>query len=94
VELQLLQGIGLTPREALEAATSRAAAALRLSDRGLVAPGRRGDLVLLREDPRRDVEALDSIEAVYAQGRLVPRADLIAAARRRHRPVATPGNRS
>lgn len=76
VELRLLESIGLTPREALSAATGNIASRFRLSDRGMIAPGRRADLVLLRADPRRDASAVDAIAQVIFEGRVIDRAAL------------------
>jgi imidazolonepropionase len=39
--------MGLTPTEAVRAATAGGAAALGLADRGVLAPGKRADLVVL-----------------------------------------------
>jgi imidazolonepropionase len=39
--------MGLTPAEAVRAGTSGGAAALSLDDRGVLAPGKRADLVVL-----------------------------------------------
>jgi imidazolonepropionase-like amidohydrolase len=47
-ELELLVKAGLTPSEALAAATANVADALRLSDRGRIIAGRRADLLLVR----------------------------------------------
>jgi hypothetical protein len=82
-ELRLLQAEGLSPREALGAATSVLAAALHLPDRGRVAVGKRADLVLLTADPRTDVGAVDAIAAVIFDGHLVDRAALAASAKGR-----------
>ena len=54
-ELQLLVEAGLTPTEALAAATSAPAAAFHLTDRGRIAPGLRADLVLVEGDPTADI---------------------------------------
>jgi Amidohydrolase family len=83
-ELRLLQGIGLTPREALAAATSNIAGAFRLADRGTLEAGRRADLVILTEDPRADIAAVDAISEVMVEGKFVDRGGLMnkAAARR------------
>jgi amidohydrolase family protein/WD40 repeat protein len=72
-ELRLLSSIGLTPREALAAATSTIAHTFRLSDRGVLAAGRRADLVVLSADPRIDVSAIDSIDRVMVGGHFVDR---------------------
>ncbi|MBW8744122.1 MAG: hypothetical protein JF628_07215 [Sphingomonas sp.] len=68
-EIRLLATIGLTPREALASATGNYAPSFR--DRGLIAPGRRADLLLLRNDPRRDVTAIDHITMVIVAGERV-----------------------
>jgi imidazolonepropionase-like amidohydrolase len=83
--LKLLQGIGLTPREALAAATSNIANAFRLADRGKLEAGRRADLVILTEDPRIDVAAVDAIFEVMVNGQFVDRAQSMQkAVARRH----------
>src|SRR5690606_4563552 len=60
-ELQLLVEAGLTPAEALAAATSVPAKAFGLGDRGRIAPGLRADLVLVNGDPTQDITATRSI---------------------------------
>jgi imidazolonepropionase-like amidohydrolase len=67
-ELELLAGAGLTPVQALIAATSAAAKAFRLTDRGRVAPGLRADLVLVEGDPTTDVLATRRIVTVWKRG--------------------------
>jgi imidazolonepropionase-like amidohydrolase len=67
-ELELLVKGGLSPEEALAAATSRVADAFRLQDRGRIAPGRRADLVLVRGDPTRDITATRDILRVWRSG--------------------------
>jgi imidazolonepropionase-like amidohydrolase len=63
-ELELLVGAGLTPVQALTAATSAPAHAFRLTDRGVIAPGKRADLVLVDGDPTRDITATRRIVSV------------------------------
>jgi imidazolonepropionase len=46
-ELELYVEAGMTPAEALRAATAGGAAALHRDDVGVIAPGRRADLVVL-----------------------------------------------
>jgi len=84
-ELRRLGEIGLTPREALAAATSNAADALRLSDRGRIEAGRRADLVVLSADPRVDIGAVDAIREVLIEGRRVDRDALMATAKKAQR---------
>ena len=67
-ELALLVGAGLTPVEALAAATSVPARAFRLDDRGQIAPGKRADLLLVKGDPTRDITATRNIVSVWKSG--------------------------
>lgn len=67
-ELALLVRSGLTPRQALAAATSRPAKIFGLQDRGLIRPGLRADLVLVEGDPTEDILATRRIVAVWKRG--------------------------
>ena len=67
-ELELLVKTGLTPSEALAAATSVPARIFDLSDRGRIAPGLRADLVLVKGDPTKDISATRDIIAVWKTG--------------------------
>jgi imidazolonepropionase-like amidohydrolase len=69
-ELALLVKAGLTPLEAISAATSVAAAALGVQDdRGVLAPGKAADLVILSRDPTADIRNTRSIEWVMKAGK-------------------------
>ena len=68
-ELSRLVEAGLSPLEALRAATSVAAEVFGLDDRGVIAPGGRADLVLVDGDPTRDISAIRRICAVWIAGR-------------------------
>jgi len=58
-EIEWLARAGLTPHEALEAATVHPADVLAMGDTlGRIAPGYRADLLLLPSDPRDDLTAL------------------------------------
>ncbi len=70
-ELALLVKAGLSPTQALEAATAHPAAAFGLDDRGRIAVGKRADLLLVRGDPSTDIEATRAIEGVWTGGRAV-----------------------
>ncbi len=73
-ELGLLVGAGLTPAEALRTATLYPAQCLgREADLGSVAAGKYADLVLLTDDPIRDIANTRRIESVFVGGKLVPR---------------------
>src|SRR5438270_2680180 len=62
---------GMTPLQAIQAATSSAAEALGRSDVGVLQPGRYGDLVAVRGDPLHDVTLLEHVDAVIKGGELV-----------------------
>ncbi|MFH8680887.1 amidohydrolase family protein [Streptomyces lydicus] len=67
-ELELLVTAGLTPAEALRAATSLPARHFGLSDRGAIAPDLRADLVLVEGDPLADIRATRAITRVWCGG--------------------------
>jgi imidazolonepropionase-like amidohydrolase len=71
-ELELLVESGLTPLEALTAATSTGAASLgRSQDLGTVAAGKLADLIVLDRDPSADIHAIRSVSRVMVGGRWV-----------------------
>ena len=67
-ELKLLVDAGLTPAEALRAATTTPAQRFQLWDRGAVMPGMRADLILLKEDPTNDISNISTIKSVWCAG--------------------------
>jgi len=73
-ELALLVQAGLTPTQALTAATAAPAAAFGLADRGRIAVGQRADLLLVDGDPTRDITATRAIAVVLKNGAVVERA--------------------
>lgn len=78
-ELGELVLAGLSPAEALRAATSSSAEFLGLGDlHGSVATGRRADLVLLDANPLEDIDAVRRIRAVVFRGEHLDRAALDA----------------
>jgi hypothetical protein len=69
---------GLPPLEAVTAMTSGGAWALGLqSDRGLLAPGMRADLMVVSGDPTASLDALAAVERVYLGGVEIDRAALL-----------------
>lgn len=72
-ELELLVAAGLTPVDALRAATSRPADAFHLSDRGRIAVGLKADLVLVEGDPTTNITATRNIVAIWKDGVAVRR---------------------
>jgi imidazolonepropionase-like amidohydrolase len=77
-ELALLVSVGgLTPTEALDAATEQPARVLKVADSlGTVAPGKIADLVLLEADPRADIRNTRRIAGVVVNGRWLDRTAL------------------
>jgi len=76
-ELRLLVKAGLTPAEALRAATRDAARALGRGDElGAIEPGYLADLVLLSADPLEDIRNTRKIEAVVLNGQILTRTAL------------------
>jgi imidazolonepropionase-like amidohydrolase len=71
-ELELLVGAGLTPVEALRAATSVAAEHFGLDDRGAVRAGLRADVVLVDGDPTTDIMRTRALRGVWIAGERVP----------------------
>ena len=72
-ELALLVDTGLTPIEALNAATGLPAERFGLRDRGRIAPGMRADLVLVEGDPTTAIAASRAIVAIWKNGSKVDR---------------------
>jgi imidazolonepropionase-like amidohydrolase len=76
-ELQLLVESGLTPLEALQAATSRPAEFLNITkDSGTVEAGKFADLLLLDANPLGDIRNTQKIHAVILRGKFLDRASL------------------
>jgi imidazolonepropionase-like amidohydrolase len=67
-ELALLVEAGLTPIEALTAATSAIADQFGLTDRGRIAEMNRADLILVDGDPTEDIAATRNIRHVWCGG--------------------------
>ena len=67
-ELQMLVAAGLTPIEALRAATSTPARRFGLNDRGRIVTGVRADLLLVDGDPTANINETLSIRAVWRRG--------------------------
>lgn len=67
-ELAALVDAGLSPREALVAATSAPAKAFRLGRRGQIAKGYKADLVLVEGNPLQDIGATRRIVEVWKDG--------------------------
>lgn len=73
VELKLLVEAGMTPMQALAAATSVPARIFQLRDRGLIRPGMRADLMLVEGDPTQNILASRNIVTVWKRGNQIQR---------------------
>jgi hypothetical protein len=77
-ELHLLVESGLTPYEALRAATVAPASFLRKEQEfGTIAVGRRADLLLVNENPLEDIGRLREPAGVMVRGQWLTRAQLV-----------------
>jgi imidazolonepropionase-like amidohydrolase len=79
-ELELLVNAGLTPSQALAAATSTPARIFSLTDRGTISVGKRADLLLVAGDPTTDITATRSIRGIWKGGVAFTRTPQAAAA--------------
>jgi len=79
LELTLLHRIGLSPREAIAAATSNFADIYGWRDIGRIEPGRVADVLILDADPRSDLEALNHIDRIFFRGAVLYRQSLLEA---------------
>jgi imidazolonepropionase-like amidohydrolase len=64
----LMVKAGLTPIQAITAATGENAKLLHATDRGTIAVGKRADLLVLDADPLADIGNTQKIFAVYHEG--------------------------
>lgn len=67
-ELAALVEAGLSPREALTAATATPAECFGLTDRGRIAVGARADLLLVAGDPTVEIAATANIARIWRGG--------------------------
>ena len=78
-ELELFVEAGLTPLQALRAATANAAEALGVADElGTIEPGKLADLVIVGGDPLRDIKSVRDVRAVIRGGRYYAVSDLLS----------------
>lgn len=77
-ELEIYVRLGMTPMQALVAATSAAARHLDLDDLGLLAPGYSASLVILSANPLDDIRNTRNIERVFLAGREIDREAIAA----------------
>jgi len=69
MELELMVESGLTPMQALTAATSGSARIIRLDNVGTIAPGKAADLLVLDANPLQDIRNTKRLNSVWIAGR-------------------------
>jgi imidazolonepropionase-like amidohydrolase len=69
----------LSPAEILVAVTRSPATALGLSDRGVLQPGKRADLLIVEGDPLQDLSCMQHVRAVMKAGRWLQRSGVARA---------------
>ncbi|MEV6732233.1 MULTISPECIES: amidohydrolase family protein [unclassified Streptomyces] len=74
--LEFFASLGFTHHEVLDMATVNAAHALGLADSGVLAPGKRADLIVVDGDPLTELDALRRIRHVFTAGRRVAGPDV------------------
>jgi imidazolonepropionase-like amidohydrolase len=70
---ELVNYAGLTPAQALTAATATPAREFGLRGRGRIAPGMRADLLMVNGDPTADINAMFNIAQIWKNGYPVDR---------------------
>jgi hypothetical protein len=76
-ELELLVRLGLSPREALASATNNYALQFGWNELGLIAPGRRADILAVDADPTTNIWNARRISTVVLNGDLIDRDSLL-----------------
>jgi hypothetical protein len=76
-ELELLVRLGLSPREALAAATNNYALQFGWTELGQIAPGRRADILVLDSDPTVSIWNARRISTLIMDGNIVDREALL-----------------
>ncbi len=70
LEFQAMVAAGLSPARALKAGTCLAAALLQRDDLGVLAPGKKADLVAMPGDPFEDIAVTGKVDFVMKAGRV------------------------
>jgi imidazolonepropionase-like amidohydrolase len=69
-ELEIFQEAGLTPVQILQTATVNGAYYFNITDKtGTIAVGKKADLVLLDQNPLKDIRALRTVNGVFTHGK-------------------------
>lgn len=90
-ELELMVDFGLTPAEALQAATRNSAAVLKLEeDRGSIEAGKRADFILVDGHPWDSISEIRNVKHVFVDGVQVVADGQLTKPQGSGRPSATP----
>jgi imidazolonepropionase-like amidohydrolase len=76
-ELEMLVRIGLSPREAIAAATNNYSIQFGWNELGQIAPGRRADILILDGDPTASIWNARRISTLILEGDIVDRESLL-----------------
>jgi len=76
-ELELLVRLGLSSREALAAATNNYALQFGWNELGLIAPGRRADILVIDGDPTANIWNVRRISTLIVDGNVIDREALL-----------------
>jgi hypothetical protein len=76
-ELELLVRLGLSPREALAAATNNYALQFGWTELGQIAPGRRADILVINGDPTTNIWNARNISTLIEDGTVISRDALL-----------------
>lgn len=76
LEMELMVQAGLTPLQAISAATKNAALALKINNYGTLEKGKAADMIILRQNPVSNIRNSRTIEAVYKAGKEVSKGPL------------------
>jgi hypothetical protein len=76
-ELELLVRLGLSPREALAAATNNYSLQFNWNELGQIAPGRRADILVVDGDPTQNIWNARRISALIMDGNVIDRNALL-----------------
>jgi len=76
-ELEMLVRLGLSPREALAAATNNYALQFGWTDLGQIAPGRRADILVVDGDPTTNIWNARNISVLIEDGNILDRDGLL-----------------
>jgi imidazolonepropionase-like amidohydrolase len=76
-ELEMLVRLGLSPREALAAATNNYSIQFGWNELGQIAPGRRGDILVVDGDPTVSIWNARRISTLIVDGNVIDRDGLL-----------------